>query len=90
MIRPPLPGMIPQSPEHDKEAGRSAQARAADRILAGKPAASSPPDDEDEDDDDDEDELDLDDDEDDEDLVVFTAKEAAGALATVYGSSGRS
>ncbi len=31
------------------------------------------------------DELDLDEDEDDEDLVVFTAREAAGALATVYG-----
>jgi ATP-binding cassette subfamily B protein len=31
-----------------------------------------------------EDKLDIDDDEDDEDLVVFTAKEAAGALATVY------
>jgi ATP-binding cassette subfamily B protein len=30
------------------------------------------------------DNVDLDDDEDDEDLVVFTAKEAAGALATVY------
>jgi ATP-binding cassette subfamily B protein len=28
--------------------------------------------------------LDLDDDEDDEDLVVFTAREAAGALATIY------
>ena len=40
------------------------------------------------DDDDDEDidgELNLDGDEDDEDLVVFTAREAAGALATVYG-----
>ncbi len=33
---------------------------------------------------DDEDLLELDDDEDDEDLVVFTAKEAAGALATIY------
>ncbi|KRR13376.1 multidrug ABC transporter ATP-binding protein [Bradyrhizobium jicamae] len=31
------------------------------------------------------DELDLDDDDDDEDLVVFTAKEAAGAMATIYG-----
>jgi ATP-binding cassette, subfamily B, bacterial len=30
-------------------------------------------------------ELDLEEDEDDEDLVVFTAREAAGALATVYG-----
>jgi ATP-binding cassette subfamily B protein len=39
-------------------------------------------------DDDDEDladELDLEEDEEDEDLVVFTAREAAGALATVYG-----
>ena len=60
----------------------AAGAKAADRVVAGKPAASSPPDDED--DDDDEDELELDDDEDDEELVVFTAKEAAGALATVY------
>jgi ATP-binding cassette, subfamily B, bacterial len=31
------------------------------------------------------DELELEDDEEDEDLVVFTAKEAAGALATIYG-----
>src|SRR5258705_190364 len=31
------------------------------------------------------DELELNDDEEDEDLVVFTAKEAAGALATIYG-----
>ncbi|XUM20496.1 ABC transporter ATP-binding protein [Bradyrhizobium oligotrophicum S58] len=42
------------------------------------------------DDDDDEEEgeeagLDLDDDDDDEDLVVYTAREAAGALATIYG-----
>ncbi|MGB3865092.1 MAG: ABC transporter ATP-binding protein [Xanthobacteraceae bacterium] len=39
----------------------------------------------DEDDDDLEDEVDLDDDDDDEDLVVYTASEAAGALATVSG-----
>ena len=57
----------------------AADAAAPDRIVGGKPTASSPPD-EDEDDD----ELDVDDDEDDEDLVVFTAKEAAGALATIY------
>jgi ATP-binding cassette, subfamily B, bacterial len=49
--------------------------------TGGKPAASAPADD---DDDDEEDQLDLEDDEDDEELVVFTAKEAAGALATVY------
>jgi ATP-binding cassette subfamily B protein len=60
-------------------------AKAPDRIVAGKPAASSPPADQDDEDDDEEDEFDLEDDEDDEELVVFTAKEAAGALATVYG-----
>jgi ATP-binding cassette subfamily B protein len=49
------------------------------RVTGGKTAAPPPPD-EDEDDD----ELDIDDDEEDEDLVVFTAKEAAGALATIY------
>jgi len=49
----------------------------ANRVTAGKAAAPSPPDDED-------DELEIDDDGDDEDLVVFTAKEAAGALATIY------
>ena len=53
----------------------------ADRL--GKVSAQPPPDDEDEEDEDDE--LEIEDDEDDEDLVVFTAKEAAGALATVYG-----
>ena len=49
--------------------------------LAGGKAAGAPPDD----DDDKDDELELDDDDDDEDLVVFTAKEAAGAMATIYG-----
>src|SRR5882724_8254755 len=50
-------------------------------VSGDKPtAASSATDHEDEEDD----ELDVDDDEDDEDLVVFTAKEAAGALATIY------
>ncbi len=42
-----------------------------------------PPVDDDEEEDDRE--LELDDDEDDEELVVYTAKEAAGALATIYG-----
>src|SRR5690606_1070717 len=32
-----------------------------------------------------EDEIELDDDEEDEDLVVYTAREAAGAFATIYG-----
>ena len=60
-----------------KLAGEAADAHAA----AGGKAARPPPDDDDDDEDDDE--LELDDD--DDDLVVFTAKEAAGALATIYG-----
>src|SRR5437016_2165703 len=50
--------------------------------LSGGKGAGAPPDD---DKDDEKDELELDDDDDDEDLVVFTAKEAAGAMATIYG-----
>ncbi len=46
-----------------------------------KPAAKRPADDEDDDDDDEDEGPDVDDDDDDE-LVVFTAREAAGALAT--------
>ena len=49
--------------------------------AGGKPTGTPPEDDKD----DEEDELELDDDDDDEDLVVFTAKEAAGAMATIYG-----
>src|SRR5450432_2328349 len=64
----------PAAPELDRK-----PAADADRVVGGKTAGSPPPD-EDEDDD----ELDIDDEEDDEDLVVFTAKEAAGALATIY------
>ncbi|HEY5126096.1 MAG TPA: ABC transporter ATP-binding protein [Bradyrhizobium sp.] len=57
----------------------AAAAKAAGRVADDKPAAATP-----DDDDEDDDELDLEDDEEDEDLVVFTAKEAAGALATIY------
>jgi ATP-binding cassette subfamily B protein len=72
----------PAAPELDKKLAPGV--KPPDRIVGGKPAAPPPSADDDEDDDEDADELDLDDDEDDEDLVVFTAKEAAGALATVY------
>src|ERR1700736_6154455 len=72
------PASDPAAPELEKKI--AAGADAARRTVGDKPAASSPPDDEEHDDN----ELDIDDDEDDEDLVVFTAKEAAGALATVY------
>jgi ATP-binding cassette subfamily B protein len=68
----------PSALELDK---KRAAATAASRVVGGKATASSPDDEDDEEDDND---LELDDDEDDEELVVFTAKEAAGALATVY------
>jgi ATP-binding cassette subfamily B protein len=64
----------------DLEEKLAAETAATERVIADK-AASAPPDDDDDDDDKD---LDIEDDEDDEDLVVFTAKEAAGALATIY------
>src|SRR6201993_5015629 len=64
------------------EAGKEVAASAAKRVVPDK-AAVPPPDDEDDHEGDDE--LELAEDEDDEDLVVFTAKEAAGALATIYG-----
>jgi ATP-binding cassette, subfamily B, bacterial len=63
------------------EAGKEVAASAAMRIVPDKVPAP-PPDDEDNYEGDDE--LELADDEDDEDLVVFTAKEAAGALATIW------
>ena len=69
----------PLGPESDEKL--AAAAEAAGRVVRDK-GVSSPPDDDDEEDD--EDELELEDDDEDEDLVVFTAKEAAGALATIY------
>ena len=59
---------------------------AAKADAAGRPVidtSAAPPSSDNEYDDED-DELAIEDDEEDEDLVVFTAKEAAGALATVY------
>ena len=57
---------------------------AATRVIGDRPSSAPPPSDDDEDD-----ELEVEpeleeDDDDEEDLVVFTAREAAGALATVY------
>jgi ATP-binding cassette subfamily B protein len=66
----------PVVPELDE---KLAKTDSGGRAVADKASVTSPPD-EDEDDD----ELEIDDDEEDEDLVVFTAKEAAGALATIY------
>jgi ATP-binding cassette, subfamily B, bacterial len=64
----------------DRDDKLLAQRAGVPRVNADKPAAL-PSDDED---DEENDEFELDDDEEDEDLVVFTAKEAAGALATIY------
>jgi len=69
----------PVAPELDKPL--AVAAGGAMRAVGDKPAASPASDEQDEDDDD---ELDIEDDDDEEDLVVFTAKEAAGALATIW------
>jgi ATP-binding cassette, subfamily B, bacterial len=66
-------------PESEKEP----LASTAVRVIPDKAAAPSPPEDDDEEEGDEA--LALEDDEEDEDLVVFTAKEAAGALATMWG-----
>src|SRR5204863_8111671 len=68
----------PPSPDKQKLAAEEAAER-DDKLAPVEPDLEE--DDEDEDDD----ELELDDDDDDEDLVVFTAREAAGALATILG-----
>jgi ATP-binding cassette subfamily B protein len=65
----------------DKTAAAADEADVLGKSAAVNAAEKPPPDDDDERDDDDELELD---DEEDEDLVVFTAQEAAGALATIY------
>jgi ATP-binding cassette, subfamily B, bacterial len=68
----------PLSPDKQKLAAQDAAE------LEQKIAAVESPDVE-EDDEDEDDELELDDEDEDEDLVVFTAREAAGALATIWG-----
>jgi ATP-binding cassette subfamily B protein len=72
--------MAPRLPSPDRQLPAAA-ADADAPELAKKIVAASDDDDEDHEEDD---ELDIEDDEEDEDLVVFTAKEAAGALATIY------
>ncbi|MBN9012512.1 MAG: ABC transporter ATP-binding protein, partial [Rhizobiales bacterium] len=68
-------------PPSDVDPAKSVRAPEKDP-TSGKSGKGHDPDDEDDDDLDDE--IDLDDD-DDEELVVYTASEAAGALATIYG-----
>jgi ATP-binding cassette, subfamily B, bacterial len=76
--------MAPKPPSPDDPT----HARADDpelKKLGGDPHAAPASADEPEKDEDEDDEIELDDDEEDEDLVVFTAREAAGAFATIYG-----
>src|SRR3954452_5227382 len=80
--KPPSPDDQNPAPADDPELAKKLAPGAAGAPPAGGKATAAPPDD---DKDDEEDELELDDDDDDEDLVVFTAKEAAGAMATIYG-----
>ena len=70
-------------PELEKKLSPGAVPTGSATATATGKAAGAPSGDDGDDDRDDE--LELDDDDDDEDLVVFTAKEAAGALATIYG-----
>ena len=78
---PSLDDQNPASADDPELAKKLAAEPAAVLPAGGKPTGTPPEDDKD----DEEDELELDDDDDDEDLVVFTAKEAAGAMATIYG-----
>jgi ATP-binding cassette subfamily B protein len=78
--KPPISDDPKTAATDDPELKNKLAAEAAAPVTGGKPTPSSPPDE----DEDEGDELELDDDEEDEDLVVFTAKEAAGALATIY------
>ncbi|MGJ5068029.1 ABC transporter ATP-binding protein [Bradyrhizobium oligotrophicum] len=81
---PLLAGTPPTKPAQPPEpAPPSKPAQPSKPPQASKPAPSPSDDDGDEDGEDEDD--DLDDDDDDEDLVVYTAREAAGALATIYG-----
>jgi len=78
---PSSDNQAPASPD-DPVAPELDEKRAAREVSTGRlvtEAATVPPEEEEDDD-----ELDVDDEEDDDDLVVFTAKEAAGALATIY------
>ena len=80
--KPPSSDEPNPAPADDPELAKKLVAGAAAvPPPGGKPAAASDEAKVDED----EPELDDDDDDDDEDLVVFTAKEAAGAMATIYG-----
>jgi ATP-binding cassette subfamily B protein len=84
--RPPSPEdpKLASGGDPELEKKLAGGAKSAGPVPGDKATAPSSADHKDKEDEED-DELELDDDEEDEDLVVFTAKEAAGALATIYG-----
>ena len=75
---------ILKAPEADERDSRLSARATATRLVENGPAPPPAEIEDDEDQDEDNEALELED-EDDEDLVVFTAKEAAGALSTIYG-----
>jgi ATP-binding cassette subfamily B protein len=81
--KPPSPDDLKKATDEDPlalELDRKRAAEAAGRVPGDKSSSLPPKDDGEEHDG----ELEVEEDEEDEDLVVFTAKEAAGALATIY------
>src|SRR4029453_16672052 len=80
--KPPSSDDHKPAPADDPELTKKLVLEAVAPLTGGK-ATGAPAGDADKDDKDEA--LELDDDDDDEDLVVFTAKEAAGAMATIYG-----
>ncbi|KJC62156.1 multidrug ABC transporter ATPase [Bradyrhizobium sp. LTSPM299] len=80
--KPPASDDLKPAVADDPEMKKKLAAASGAPVSAASAKASAAP--ADDDDDEDDDELEFDDDEDDEDLVVFTAKEAAGALSTIF------
>ncbi|MGJ4903747.1 ABC transporter ATP-binding protein [Bradyrhizobium sp. HKCCYLS2058] len=88
-LQPSEPLLAGTPPEATKPAQPPEPAPPSKPAQPSKPPQASkpapPPSDDDDDEDGEDEDDDLDDDDDDEDLVVYTAREAAGALATIYG-----
>lgn len=84
--------MAPKSPLSDKETLVASEEAATSELEPRLPAAvalapgdkPAPPADDDEEEDEEDELIELDEDDEDEDLVVYSAKEAAGAFATLY------
>jgi ATP-binding cassette subfamily B protein len=80
--KPPLVDQQIAAPADDPVAEEAKKKRLVELEAGRRTAGEKPP--PSSDDEEDDDELEFEDDEDDEELPVYTAKEAAGALATIY------